>query len=214
MPHRATAGIRCFLWVRVQDTAASASRNGFSVTEALIAIAIITILGVQTVFSFSSLRETAPLRKAVRELAFQIRKMQTSALNVTILPNGLPANRIGLQFQKNATSYIVFGDTDESGHPNNDPDPMKKDYISPPFSFSQGVKINRIELVGAIDPNPATAQLIFTAPEATVAFYTTAADGTVTKEVNATIMRIVLVGSQNSERAIAVSAAGQISIPQ
>jgi type II secretory pathway pseudopilin PulG len=155
------------------------NNRGFSITEMLVIIALITVISGVVLINFRGLNEGVALNRAAREMALNFRRAQNMALAVTYVNFGgsrLVPGATGLRFQTcpPATAclkYWLFGDL---GNPRNDlynsvPPPDEK--IGNDITLEHRIKISDITVYNgtvAVAIPAGIVHVLFLAPEAVV----------------------------------------------
>jgi len=182
------------------------SQEGYTMTEMVVVLSIVTLISSVVLASFSGFSEQGALSRSSRELALGIRQAQNMSLAVTqiqtqsgpIIPRAVG---VRLTLSK-PQSFIIFADLVLDFKYN----ALEDKLIGEESSFQ---RTTRIKSLTAYNPNPAnysTVHLIFVAPEATVFL---------TDENGASIgdkLEIKLSTVSGQEKIITVRTNGQISI--
>lgn len=206
---------------------------GFSTTELLVVISIITLISAAVIFSFTGLSENVALNRAVRELALGIRQAQNTSLSVTQVPivqwpNAIPSDQrivrhVGIELSTSgagASGYFFFVDIDAPGvagvgpadrkyeqKTDGNPDLQRDEKIAgSDFRFERNV---RIMSFSDCSPCPDTVNIIFSAPEATAQIVNQSGGGSIGNKLT---IELVAPSNPNNKRYVTVRTSGQISI--
>lgn len=193
-------------------------REGFSITEAVIIMAIITTISAVVLINFGGLNQGVALNRAAREMASNFRRAQNMALAVSYVNVGgsiqvPPA--VGINFRSapapGLASYRMFADLDPNGAlppPRNNyfnelPPPSEK--IGNDILFERGIRIQDIAVFPG-GSTPPEVNILFIAPEAVV---------TITNNGGAPIgewVEITLVSPNGQTKKVVVRNSGQIGV--
>lgn len=138
--------------------------NGYSLIELLTVIAIMGIMAALSVASYSAKKKSTALDKAVREVAIDLRRVQSMAMNTATFGGAVPPGGYGVYLtttSPNNKKYIDFADLDggndyDGGEAMNDRSfdsnitisSIKVGNASPPTNVSPVLTVN------FIPPNP------------------------------------------------------------
>lgn len=130
------------------------NKNGFSLIELMVVLAIMTIMTVIIVPRYANNKNAQSMTYARTQIADDIRYVQTYALNTKKFPDGTsPTGGYGIHFQKGGNSYIVFGDKKHAVEPNHAYDSSYPagsiDYeFFEQMKLVEGVTISKLKLNG------------------------------------------------------------------
>lgn len=90
------------------------NNKGFSISELLVSISILAIITSFSIVNFNTWKKNEDLRQSTRELANNIRAIQTKSLSGEMIDGDLPSG-YGIYFSNTAlSSYILFADLDNN----------------------------------------------------------------------------------------------------
>lgn len=185
--------------------------RGFTVTEIVVAAAIISFLSAAILVSFTGIRSSATLNRSLRELAIAIRQTQSTALGVTVTSTQVPpvsGLKLSTATAADAKKYIVFsdlndinGDTVPDGNLKYDrpPDVLVEEGV---FEPNIRIKSLMVDTMKKVD----TVHILFSSPEAAVSLTDDA--GMPVGE----LLQIELEAPSGDTKKITVRISGQISI--
>lgn len=183
---------------------AKTASAGFTMIEAVVALAMVMALSAAVMFSFSGLTSSAAISRSSRELGLSIRRAQNMSLAVTRIDTSsgplIPA-AVGVRLDTaNPSSYLLFADLVRDNRYN----PADDAQIGPSISFERGVTVSQITGQGG---GESVAHVMFAAPEAAVAL-TDSSGASIGDRI--TIELVTPQGTLTKE--ITVRTSGQISI--
>ena len=187
-------------------------RQGFTLIEMVVSVAIIFLIGSQILVSFSSLRESSQLKRSAQEFSFSIRKAQNMAVAISAVRVGgilqtpkaagirltistADANGDGI---KDNSEYFFFADQNGNGVYD------ANERIEPNLIFPGNMQI--ASTTGATNLNP-EAHVIFYTPEARVAL--TNYNGTL---LTASVMDIKVSAPSGNFILVRVRISGQVIV--
>ena len=187
------------------------SKDGFTLVEAMVIIAVITVISAQAIFSFAGLHEGSAINRSTRELALAIRKAQNMAFAVTQVEAGgtyiIPqAVGVRLSSADKPERYFIFADLVAGGARDNKYVAGDDAKIGSDGVFERGVKITSLkDKDGNSIP---TAHIMFAAPEAVIAL----TDGDGNQFVSDKIDIELKSASGRLTKTITVRTSGQVGV--
>gem|GEM_PF-3588888 len=187
-------------------------RQGFTLIEMMVSVAIVLLISTQVLISFSSLRESSQLKRSAQELSFSIRKAQNMAVAISAVRAGgvlqtpkaagirlttstADANGDGV---KDNSEYFFFADQDGDGVYD------ANERIEPNLILPGNMEITSI--TGTTSGHP-EAHVIFYTPEARVSL--TDYNGTL---LTASVMDIKLSALSGNFIIVRVRISGQVTV--
>ena len=190
------------------------SREGFTIIEMAVVLAIVTAISAAVLVSFTGLHEGAAINRSARELALAIRRAQNMSFAVTRVdtlagPKIPPA--VGLRLITGSPAYFIFADMVQD---NTYSETVVNNVVDAKVSnteavFEGGIKVESLTYYDTLGTahTAGAAQVIFVAPEATVVLTNSA--GAALGDV----LEIGLVSASGATRKkIVVRTSGQVSI--
>jgi len=176
--------------------------GGFTIVEMMVAMAIITIVSAQVLFSFSGLNEGTALNSSAREMALSLRRAQSMALAVTRIPvlSAVPP-AAGVRIATiSPQTYLLFGDLAAT----RDFKYTSSAELIATQTLERGNRISRILDENSVEHD--IIHLIFSSPEATLSI--TDEDG---NDIG-NLLTIELVAPNGQKKKVVARTTGQISI--
>lgn len=184
-------------------------KNGFTMVEIVVMLAIITAISGAVLVNFSGLNEGGALNRSARELALNIRRAQNSSLAVTEIAAGDPPVKtispaVGVELTRNQSAYFLFADLDS---------PTPRDYrysgsyekIGQDEIFQRNVKISSLTAPGG--GTYSKVNLVFNAPEASLVIADSSG-----LSIGNTLLITLTAPTTGQTKTITVRTSGQISI--
>ena len=179
-------------------------RDGMSVMEGLIVMAIVVSMSAQVLVSFTGLNDNASLQQAARDLALNLRTAQNMSIAVS-LPFGFVQTPpiTGIHITNQSGSYALFGD--KSIPPNFIYNPPTETIQT--FKFERNIIINRVIIDSVEAPSTQQENIAFVSPEATLYIVNDATGSSLGDK-----MVIELLARSGQIKKVIVRTTGQISI--
>ena len=94
-----------------QFTIHNSNKNGFTLFELLVTMAIVSIMSVMIMYGYGNYRNSKALPLGEKQVTNDIRNIQGKTYNI-LSTNGtnFPRGGYGIRFFKNSSNYIVFAD--------------------------------------------------------------------------------------------------------
>ncbi len=101
----------------------NSSKNGFTLFELIVVMAIISIMSAVVISGYSSQRDSKALSLGENQITNDIRIVQSRSYNI-LSTNGtsFPKGGYGIKFTKDSDKYTVFADNNNDGVHNGDED--------------------------------------------------------------------------------------------
>ena len=183
-------------------------RQGISIAEMVVTLAILTIISMMVLVNFSGIGSAAALERSAREMAAAIRAAQISAISVRYIPkfDEVPP-AIGVYFNPSAfpNLYGTFADRATSYNFRFDTTELIET-----FSIDQKARINRLLIDNVPVPADGRRNIIFVSPEATMYIVD---DATIPSGMSVgDVLEIELIGVSGRTKSVIVRTTGQISV--
>jgi len=89
------------------------NKNGFTLIELMVAIAIISIMSAVVIVQYNGYRNSKALTLGEKQIINDIRMVQGKTYNILSDSGSFPEGGYGIRFLKDSNSYIVFTDNDD-----------------------------------------------------------------------------------------------------
>lgn len=183
----------------------SAAREGVSIAEMTVALAILTIISMMVLANFSGIGSAAALERSAREMANNIRGAQINAISVRkIIKFDQVPPAMGVHFNPalDPRAYGTFADLTASYDWK-----LQPAEVIETFFTDRKARINRLLVNGTPVPVSARTNIIFVSPEATMYIVDDATGGIV-----GDLLEIELMGISGRIKSVIVRTTGQISV--
>ncbi|MCX6702243.1 MAG: type II secretion system protein [Candidatus Zambryskibacteria bacterium] len=197
------------------------NKNGFTLTEALVSLAIVTLIMSSVLFNYSTFSDNLALSSAGQELAITIRQAQTYGLTVKEVSSGGGRfdSAYGLCFDKDdAGNYYLFADL--NGDKKYDvgsgcgSGPTNTECVEK-FTLRNNVKISDVCDGSACPPQPAVRMMDVTFlrpnPEANINFTN---NGGIIVVGPSLTGKVILISPRNKTITITIESTGQVLVGQ
>ena len=141
--------------------------NGFTLMEAMVVLAIITMLSAVTLISFTGVNDAITLRKERFQVALAIREAQNMALAVKLIAGGITAPAYGVRFSTvagSSSTYFIFADSNNNRVYDSGETKIGGDSITGDRTMEKGIKVS--VLTPQSGSPPPVAYITFASPEA------------------------------------------------
>jgi len=88
----------------------NSDKNGFTLFELLIVMAIISIMSAVVISGYSNYKNTKALPLGEKQIINDIRNIQGKTYNILKTNGNFPRGGYGIRFSKNSDNYIIFAD--------------------------------------------------------------------------------------------------------
>lgn len=185
----------------------SAAREGVSIAEMVVTLAILTIISMMVLANFSGIGSAAALDRSAREMANTLRAAQINAISVRkIIKFDEVPPAIGVHFDPSLDprSYSTFADLSASYDWKFQPAELMDTFFT-----DQKTRINRLLVNDIPLPAGTRTNIIFVSPEATMYIVD---DVTTPADVLGDLLEIELEGISGRTKSVIVRTTGQISV--
>lgn len=134
-------------------------KNGYTLIELLAVIAIMGIMATLSIASYSAKKKSTALDKAVRELALDLRRVQSMAMNTATFGGVVPLGGYGIYLttsSPNNNKFIDFADMDGGNDYDGGGEKMTERFFDPNITITSikvGSTLPPTDTVSALNVN-------------------------------------------------------------